>query len=292
MNELKDLFLWAVSNREEIGFTHISHKLGENILTSVGMKLGDKFIFGRYISQDAVRSMGVAIAETLERVAMVSNGIETSNGLAAHFLEGSARENARRELLERDAFLWAFHWKIKLAEISGHSGFYEIPLRDPSLKGALHITEGEKPVYALAVGSTFDEVVQKTQLDSMAFAKHIFDTNLEPMNLQEFMNVKHYSVLNHAQLSFSPDFKAALGEWPRKGNTIPVRPTLSEPFQYRELQLPMGFQGSGLKIIQATQPELLKYYVGPVNELTNQESYKKLAKVFGEAKLMWPHPFN
>ena len=292
MKDLQQLCLWAVSNREKIGFTHESHKLGDNILSSVGMKLGEKFIFGRYISNDAVKSMGIAIAETLERVAMVANGIETSNGLAAHFDIALAKENAKRELLERDAFLWAVHWKMRLNEISSHPGFYELPLRDQNLKGALYITTSDKPVYALAVGNTYREVVEKTFLDSIAFKKHIDDTNLEPMTLKEFMEVKHYSVLNHAQLSFSNEFKAALDKWPREGNELKSRRPLREDFSYRELNLPIDFQGSGLKIVQATHPELLTYYVGPISELKKQGSYQLLTIEFGEAPFQWPHPFN
>ncbi len=292
MKDLQELCLWAVSNREEIGFTHESHKLGDNILSSVGMKLGDKFIFGRYISNDPVKSMGIAIAETLARVAMVATGIETSHGPAAHFEISLAKENARRELLERDAFLWAVHWKMKLKEISSHEGFFELPLRDQKLKGALYITTSDKPVYALAVGNTYSEVVEKTFLDSIAFKKHIDDTNLEPMTLKEFMEVKQYSVLNHAQLSFSDEFKAALDKWPREGNELKSRRPLREDFSYRELNLPINFQGSGLRIIQATHPELLTFYVGPISELKKQESYQLLTKEFGEAPFQWPHPFN
>ncbi len=297
MTKLHDLFLWAVSHREELGFLHSKQKiqkLQDYHLSSVSMKFGEKEVPGNSIGKDHVISSGIAIAESLERVAMYSHKIKHSNGLAAHFDIEIAKENARRELLERDAFLWALHWKQKLPKIlnENEAHFFELPLRDSSLKGVLCISNDKKPVYTLAVNSTLEEAIHKTYLDSVTFSEYVQKSDLPSMTPQEFDRTEERSILHHAQLAFSSEYQNALSSWPLQGEEKRSRPALKDLFTYRELELPSPFKSSGIHVIQAHHPELLNFYVGPVRELTVQTAYSTLAKEFGAAVFLMPHPFN
>jgi hypothetical protein len=66
--------------------------------------LGSTFI-GRSTSVSETMSLTKAISEAVERSAVVSNGLVTSSGVAAHTQRDLAIENALFEIIERDSFL-------------------------------------------------------------------------------------------------------------------------------------------------------------------------------------------
>lgn len=73
--------------------------------------INERVYTGRGTDTDANLALVKAFAEALERRVMAEARLESSNGLAIHELEMKANNNARNELLERDAFFRFFYKK-------------------------------------------------------------------------------------------------------------------------------------------------------------------------------------
>ncbi len=87
---------WSPSLGREFHVTNLEYNFEGGALESTG------------IAENKIQSIVIAAMELFERIAFYDYNLKSTNGLAAHFKKDKADENALKELVERDTYLYYY----------------------------------------------------------------------------------------------------------------------------------------------------------------------------------------
>lgn len=313
-----DFFSWLIDQSSSIGLRFFQREWRQRPpgypthVVGAEIKFQDHLFYGLGHAQNPIQAYIIAGAEALERVGMQHLRLQNSNGCAVHLDVETARQKARYELVERDAFLCHFHTMQpllpyprqldgRIQEMSEFIGKWGWELR----VGALHNVEN-RPALAVAIRGrqaqpeqglllglglhdNWEGALESGLVECLRYwDAHLVDPSLHPpLPLAEFEVRTKKSVKEHACLGLDPLY--AQGVWERLFNGSPGELTLppSINFSYQEFSLSEIWPECPLWFSQASSPELAQIHFGDNWEKTwNEARWQSFTK----ASSRWKHP--
>lgn len=278
----------------------------------VTIKLKDQKFKGRGTSLDEEEAYLKAFSESIERAATEHYKLSTTNGLAAHSIIEKAKNNAMRELIERDAFMChhLLSSRLKLLssdKVSSNSlAEYKLEIKElcrthlgvgifVSLTGLEH-----SPAFGLISGSSFhsDEKIATSSalIEMLREFDYINETkNYSNISIDDFMKISNFTFVNHGQLSKNTSYTIANLQRIEKTNLSLNFCYEKEDFNYIELNLDFISNKIPIKLVQAQNPKLQPLFLGPTTlDKINFNRLSEISKksVHFEDLNHFPHPFN
>jgi hypothetical protein len=299
-----DFFSWLIDESATIGLRFFqrewrqrppgypSHVVGAEI------KFQDHLFYGLGHAPNPIQAYIIAGAEALERVGMQHLRLQNSNGCAVHLDVETARQKARYELVERDAFLCHFHTMQPLLpyprELEGRIQEMGAFIRTWGWElrvGALHNVENPEQGMLLGLGlhDSWEGALESGLVECLRYwDTHLVDPSLHsPLPLAEFLSRTKKSVKEHACLGLDPMY--AHGVWKRLFDGTPGELTQPQSisFSYQEFSLSEIWPECPLWFSQARSPELAQIHFGDGWEKTwNEVRWQSFTK----ASSRWKHP--
>ncbi len=234
--------------------------------------------FGFGVSKKAETGLQIAFSECIERVAALTGPqakrlVRSTNGYAAHPDRRQAHRNAYRERIERDAFLWSWHFghgttttrvKPECQSLRGERWIFRtLPSADSKLKvglAALVLRSGGVILSTGCAGSTQAALSRAVREVAMVRAHHELKP-ISPMTIKKFVKTTKNLPSDHLALSMDPAYARHTVKWlETKGAPRPAKPVR---FAIRDLPAPLGTDATGLHVAAVYRTNLLDFYFGP-----------------------------
>jgi hypothetical protein len=291
MKNFKQLILWALESRDTLQFKYSVDNY-ENDLKAVTVSMGHAHhkALGFGFDIEMEKALGKAIAECIERITTTDQGWISSNGVAAHFNPEQAHENAYRELLERDSFLYYFQWGIKPLCIS--AGLFKLNSVDPRYQICMAQSLDQGILIGLGCSQLMEEGQQKAENELSAMQGYIKKSSIKALALDEFNQLADPASLDHLRLSQNAQYQALLHGWPNSGQDYRPRQIANPSKVESQTVNPPGlFKSSGLFVSRVENKDLLNLYRGmPGQGLEQQKKAMEHGfKELGEWRKI-PHP--
>lgn len=324
MDDSQKVIDWSLRNRNKLG---LKVEYYEGLRTyfpkifdiGVFIDVSGKKSFGRGTDFNERVAYCKAFSEAIERSFLEIYNIKNSNGLAAHYKIENACQNAKQELIERDAFLCAFligkgFQKIRslkklerivdgFANVGIEVQFYRLCTYDigscilVSANGRYHSTP-----FGFILGSAFE--VNEEQASYKAFIEVIRNLDHlvrskdnDSINLENFMNLKNHSFSDHGKLAKNLEYALKLESLfaqSQSGFIIKVPP--KNTFEYRLLDSSaFPIDGLPLNVFQCASISVQNLYEGPT--LSSSLNMNRLIEILGKPLVegnltTFPHPFD
>ncbi len=300
MNQLQELFFWTIDNKDKLHIEYGTKKLGlKSHLASLKMRFEGIEVIGSGVSESIQEAIGKATAECIERVVVRAHKLGTTNGASAHFLVDEAIRSSYNELIERDAFLFHFHWlqlpfDIKNDEIRSDLYTFSFSTSDPLLfvKG---VFSSSTMVLGLGCGDSEISALKKAYSEFFSIEFSIEGYPILPIELPDFLELPFPKPIDHLRLSKSDSYRKKLLGWPLKGKAHVLRDfNPKDNFKFKLYDPPGILKTSGLVVSHGQNEDLISYYLGdPRKGLLSQTQAVKIAtQACPETLSLLPHPFS
>ncbi len=272
MDQTGDFLIWFIAQSQNLGVEQKLTRFPESpelFHYTVKSFNYEPVVSGHACSELVSEAKIKAIVEFTERLNLrLSYTGSTSVGFACHFDPQKAAENAYRELLERDSFLWHWHFQVPPQPLesnvsaSKELNLYLLQSRDPKLKTVLCLLKNTQGLYFVGLGTHVDLKLAKTKSLMEAFSGfYNFEINhLTPISLGEFKKIPRVIPRHHFELSLSSQYIEFITQWTAMKNPLHIPPL--PKIEIQECDWHPSLEGNGLKMFRATSEELLKFYFG------------------------------
>lgn len=223
---------WILTNRKALDLRATKLTWIENHFpgfTDIGVtvSLNGVTYSGRGSSRDEDAALGKAVCEAIERFVCDSNGI-SSTGVAGHFEEALAKENASIEYLERFALYCHAKGspikKLDQKDISVSLGSGESPARLHHFQmistagyfGVLSFVEGFSTsgkfgaLLGMGYAKTKQAAKEKSSIELFRNVSALSVEPISPLSLEEFRHIKDPSSSDRRALLFNTEFAKEL----------------------------------------------------------------------------------
>lgn len=252
----------------------------------VNISIQDKKYEGRGINLSQKSAINAAIGEALERYAISYNSLGSSNGCAFHTDLNIATANAQNEIIERHYVMlftlgyWNQEKIIKSQYPQEIKGLIDI-LESKKIEFdfySLHSSNSSSVILCQANGLKADEpfglifgsssTTSKDQSLIKSFKEVLINViahlnkNLKSITYNNFLNLKHYTPMNHLELYLDLDFSQNY-----LMNRKLVKTKLQEPnptlFENKIINYPLD---SLFPVVKSTHPDCLSPNWGPMDD--------------------------
>lgn len=296
---LQSLLMWAVEHRDEINFRYGMETLDKLKVVTVYMTYNNRDFFGSAVGLHTKNTIGRAIAECVERIVVGLNRWGSSNGAAVHFDPSIAAENAYRELIERDAFIYYFQWGFKPSYIGQSENVKDVNLFSlRSVDPELVITLAwRKENYVLGLGCTesIEQSIKRAEGEVVAMKTTMEIHKTTEIDFSTFKNLKRTEPIDHQKLALNLEYQKLINNWPLEGKTFRDDRNINpkEKLKVSFIKPPAPYDSTGLVVAHAVNPQLLNYYLGmPESESGIRQEALALGEKSSGPILKIPHPFS
>lgn len=253
---------------------------------------------GRGIAVETEKALTKAIVEAIERTVIDKHSLKNSNGIAAHFEEPLARENAVCELIERDIFLCNFLCPLAgVVEINSNtisSSFTEILDKLKKNNIAIQLYELGTTldrIVVLAICNGFDSktpfgcviglgshlvrevAIHAALIEMIRNVVTQIDNNICPEWQLTQSNFSHHDEINfsineHSKIALTEEYGRWIWQYFLEKREYLIRPDniKKDEIQVRILNLDSRFSGLGIKIYQAYSDSLQNLFFNMTSE--------------------------
>ena len=265
---------WLSRNQGEFQFkfssTPIAPWFPELKVVSIGAFYRGQELTGHSCGSSLTQSRLIALTECLERTVCVDLKV-SSNGFAAHPLKERALEASWQELVERDAFLWHWHYDIAPQALpvptflpdgppDEHLGVYQLQGLDRSVHVVLAVitTTNGGIVMGLAGKKNLEEAVLKAAHEAAIIRSYI--TTESALSENEFNQLSSHTPLAHARLGLDPDYARSFQQW--LVGRQQKRPLLAIESTAELIAWPRDLETPPLFLARSRHADLIQLYFG------------------------------
>lgn len=219
----------------------------------VSISIDGREFKGRGSDQNEDVALGKAVCEAIERFMCWERKI-SSTGVAGHFDECAARENARLEYVERASLSFHFKNRTSLLQVAKKeisinvlgrnqsAQFHTFQISSP-LDHVIRLCLVEGVNYAFRFGGilglgcakTESAALQKAELECMRSVSALSDFEISPISQLEFREIEKPSSEQRKRLLFNADYCGNLMTWLFEGSGK-LLPMESPEYFYSELR--------------------------------------------------------
>jgi hypothetical protein len=259
------------------------------------MQYKDRQLVGRGSSESDLKSMAIAFTEVLERTVVADGLRPDSNGIAAHTIASFAEQSAKRELIERDAFIVSYICGLPVKILA-----LEDLALSPSIAPVLnHLYKNGIEVKTYALARSFNSYITMSVVNGLNSLREKFGVivglgcqealagaatgslrealrngvwavetplPMRRLTIEEFRSLNYVSCDDHLSLALDCDygskFQADLNA--RIANEIPIFPDVGS-FEYSQLPLNEYFAGAPVIVCAANNKSLQNPIWGKLN---------------------------
>jgi hypothetical protein len=266
---------WFIDRGAKLGIEHSQFTLAPWMpeYTCRGLHLRHLWdCHGFGTAKDSEIGDSIAFSELVERVIARAIGGSTS-GMAVHVDIEVAKQNALKELLERDALMWAWHFGAgTLPATARHvfgskAGESWVFRRLPCLVDNLFVgvaalwTSSQGWIVASACDDSLEEALLKASREVSMVRAHQELHPPQPLSLESFFSKSLHTPEDHLRLCLDPEYAVHVSRW-LKDDLRTTREPLRVSPTYEELTVPEWFSEVNLRAIRVTAPGLLRVYFG------------------------------
>jgi hypothetical protein len=311
---------WSIEHSKEMSLKaeyYTGLKLYAPNLFDIGISISvnNKIYYGR--GSDIVEEVAYckALSEAIERAALKIYDIENTNGLAVHPVLDDAKNNAKNELIERDAFLCHYllkkgfdilDFEFKEVELflkdNININFYEL-CNYSNNTGVMCVASGinHQAPFGLVIGSAFGDSIldcgYKALIEVMRGVAYILETpKRSSLNETEFNELTEISFKHHGELALNVEYcKNFLtlinSNKLRIDNNVP-----KDSFEFEELSNDLfPIANMPLYIVRCKNKKIQNLYSGhtePSKINLQRLSEVNMANVLFNDVNLTPHPFD
>ena len=313
------LLAWSLENKKALNLEVTQNTWPSEVnlpLFDYSIQIGENCSrVGRGVDQVKKTAFLKALSEAFERLAMDQNGLSCSNGVAAHSELELAKRNAKKELIERDAFFSCYYGQLGFKRLERFDervfqGPIE-PLKNRDLLLRVYhvaessgytvllsvvsgLTRANRPIglcLSLSCEDSFERALKKLLLESLA--KGMWMSTLEPgagISLAEFHGLESPNLLSHQDLGLNCEYASCfLSQMDSMTQQSVNELQPLDGFEYQELKLKVNDQFSPpLHVIRCLNPALQKPFWGQFRE--DKLRGHRVRDIRGCRELL-PHPF-
>lgn len=269
-----DLYNWILAQHDTLNLQYQVFSLAPWLADKkcVVISLFDKRkVFGFGVHEEFQTGLAIACSESIERICARELGVST-NGFSAHTDLNIAKTNSWRELIERDAFLWSWHFgkgviptneSVEAGTLGNEMWhFREIPSADATLKVGIAALERENGgfIVGAACSDRLKEALEKAVKEVSMVRAHQESHKVIPITLDEFSRLDHHTPEHHLRLALDPDYAKSIRTW-LNSNGAP-RSLLELRPEILEMKIPSMVERSPVRVVRAEEPQLLQMYFG------------------------------
>lgn len=229
----------------------------------------DPAVSGHACSHQLSEAKLKACVEFLERLNLrLSYFGSLSIGFACHFDPEIAKRSAYSELMERDSFLWHWHWEVPPRWVRGEKhedreiNFYQLQSRDESLFVSLCLLKNAEGFYFIGLGSKDDQGLaeEKSKFEALSGLYNFMINNTQPIHIDDFNKLEKIIPRHHFELSLSSQYIKMISEWVNmKSNQLIPK---EKKIHLHECPWHEKICGHELKMYRATSEDLYPFYFG------------------------------
>lgn len=324
MSDHEKLAFWMLGKSQELSLRVMEYEIPSPVVlglhqVSVHLNYRGREWSGWGADFNRQVALTKAFAEGLERCVMAFNDLENSNGVAAHFSEDAAKENALGELNERDQFICHFilerpfeHFVVDPSSGSVLSGLQKwCGERSISIEtfrlgrsGAAIVADGRQSINPF--GLIFGTAMKRCLWDSLESAGVEISRSISyleskkwstgSITLEQFNELEDPDFTDHGRLALNLDYTQKISHLVScRAETSSLMEILDESkMKFERLSVDPSWSDCPLQFFRATHPDAQTLFCGfPEEEKVNLERLSKVAGVrLGLDDLNpLPHPF-